>query len=206
MRFFLALAFAAAGILLPAQTVTTTPSSDEAEGNAAAETNVNSRYMVESVGIANLRHYHVSRSLLADMQNLVGSHVNVQLFQDFASRISDELHGHQVVFKLSRGTEPEHVRVTFEVHAPKYGFDVDMPKILYNSQQGFTAEGDAMFNAGANAFTFGVLSDGDSMVERASGIRARYDRLDAGSERVRIGFEFDSYHEQYDRATEDAAI
>ena len=204
MRLFLVLAFAAAGVWLSAQT-TTTPLSDNADGNVSEETNVNSRYMVESVGIANLWHYHVSKSLLADMQNLVGSHVNVQLFQDFASRISEELHGHQVVFKLSRGTDPDHVRVTFEVHAPKYGFDVEMPKIVYNSQQGFTAEGDAMFNAGANAFTFGMLSDGDTLVERASGIRARYDRLDAGSDRIRLGLEFDSYHEQYDRSTENAA-
>jgi outer membrane protein assembly factor BamA len=43
------------------------------------------------------------------------------------------------------------------------------------------------------------------MVERASGIRARYDLLAAGSERIRLGFEFDSYHEQYNRATENAA-
>src|SRR5207248_682944 len=36
-------------------------------------------------------------------------------------------------------------------------------------------------------------------------IRARYDRLDVGSGRVHLSFEFDSYHQQYNRVTENAA-
>lgn len=203
MKVHLVLALAAGG-LLPAQ-IPMLPPSDDLGGNSAAESNVNSRYTVESAGIANLRHYHVSKSLMEEVQRLVGGHVNIPRIQTLAQRISDELQGHQVVFKLSRGAEPEHVRVTFEVHAPKTGFDVEFPRVVYNSQQGFSTEGDAMLNAGANRFTFGVLSDGDTMVERASGIRARYDRLAVGSERVRLGFEFDSYHEQYNQATENAA-
>jgi outer membrane protein assembly factor BamA len=204
MKLFLALAFAAA-VYAPAQTTLTAPPTDQTEGNSTPETNVNSRYTVESVGIANLRHYHVSRSLLEEMQHLVGDRFSSARFQNLAERISEELHGHQVVFKLSRGADPDHVRVTFEVHAPKTGFDVDVHRVLYNSRQGFSGEGDAVLNVGANQFTFGALSDGDSLVERASGIRARYDRLDVGSDRVRLSFEFDSYHQQYNRATTDAA-
>ena len=205
MKYLLVLAFAA-GLCLPAQPPATALSPEDSTGNAPQDANVNSRYMVDSVGIQNLRHYHVSKSLLEDMQNLVGARVNVPRFQDLAQRISDELHGHQVVFKLSRGTDPDHVRVTFEIHAPKTGFDVEVPRVVYNSKQSFTAEGDAVLNMGANAVTFGILSDGDTMVERASGIRARYDRLVVGSERVSLGFEFASYHEQYDGATQSAAL
>jgi len=204
MKLFLVLAFAAA-LCSPAQTTTTTPPFDETEGNSAQETNVNSRYTVESVGIANLRHYHVSKSLLEEMQHLVGGRFSTERFQSLAERISEELHGHQVVFNLSRGTDPDHVRVTFEIHAPKTGFDVEVPRLVYTSQEGFSGEGNAVLNVGANTFTFGVLSDGDTLVERASGIRARYDRLEVGSERVRLSFEFDSYHEQCNRATENAA-
>lgn len=205
MKLPLVLAFAVA-MSLSAQTPTINPTGDETQGNSPQQTNVNSRYTVESVGIANLRHYHVSRSLMDEMQHLVGAHVNTERFQRYAERISQELHGCQVVFKLSRGAEPEYVRVTFEIHAPKTGFALEAPTLLYNSSQGFSGEGDAVLNVGANRFTFGVLSDGDTLIERASGVRARYDRLDVGSDRVRLSFEFDNYHQQYNRASEDAAL
>lgn len=203
MKHFLVLTFAVA--LCSAQSPATAPLSAETEGNSAPETNVNSRYTVESVGIANLRHYHVSRSLIEEMQHLVGFRFNTERFQNLAQRISEELHGHQVVFNLAPGKDRDHVRVTFEIHAPKTGFDVEVPKVAYTSREGFSGEGDAVLTAGANNFTFGVLSDGDTLIERASGIRARYDRLEVGTERINLSFEFDSYHEQYDRSTEIAA-
>lgn len=208
MKHFLVLAFAAA-LFGHAQTMNTTQSDDSAAslvaGTPASDTNVNSRYTVESVGIANLRHYYLPKALLEDMQNLVGMRFSSEKFQNLAARISSELHGHQVQFNLARGTDPAHVRVTFEVHDPRTGFDLDVPKVAYQTSQGLSAEGDLIVNVGANKFTFALLSDGDSLVERATGIRARYDRLAVGSDRIRLGFEFDTYHEQYNRATEDAA-
>jgi len=33
-------------------------------------------------------------------------------------------------------------------------------------------------------------------------MRARYDRLSLGSDRIRLGFEFDAFHDQYNRATQ----
>lgn len=208
MKSILVLAFAAC--LSVAQTQNSAPTDDTTApaGTASVavrDANINSRYLVESVGIANSRRYHISRSLVEDMQNLVGRHFNSDLFQSLASRISNELHGHQVLFRLTRGTEPDRVRVTFEVTNPKTGLDLEAPRLVYNSREGASAEGDAILSFGANTLTFAVLSDGDSMVERASGIRARFDRLAVGSERVRLGFEFDSYHEQYNSLTESAA-
>ncbi|MGA2597797.1 MAG: BamA/TamA family outer membrane protein [Bryobacteraceae bacterium] len=210
MKVFLVLAFAAS---LWGQTQTADPplvSSSAspvlvADINTRSDANVNSRYTVESVGITNPRRYHIPRILIDDMQNLVGRRFNSDLFQSLASRLSNELHGHEVLFKLSRGTDPEHVRVTFEIHGPRTGFDVDLPKFVYNSKQGLSGEGDAMLNVGANTFTFGLLSDDDSSIPRTAGVRVRYDRLEVGSERVQLGFEFDSYHEQYNSATQTAA-
>jgi len=49
--------------------------------------------------------------------------------------------------------------------------------------------------------TAGALSDGDTLAERYTGFKIRYDRLSFGTDRIRLGFEFDSYHELYDRAT-----
>jgi hypothetical protein len=210
MKVFLVLAFAAS---LWGQTQTADPALVSSSASpvpvasltTGSDANVNSRYMVESVGITNPRRYHIPKTLIEDMQTLVGRRFNSNLFQNLASRLSNELHGHEVLFKLSRGTDPEHVRVNFEIHGPRTGFDVDLPKFVYNSRQGLSGEGDAMLNVGANTFTFGLLSDEDSSIPRTAGVRVRYDRLDVGSERVQLGFEFDSYHEQYNPATQTAA-
>src|SRR5262249_23925839 len=57
---------------------------------------------------------------------------------------------------------------------------------------------------GPNAITFDVLSDGDSLIERMVGVRARYDRLLPSTQTVRFAFQFEGYSEQYNRATLDA--
>jgi hypothetical protein len=214
MKFHLVLALAA---MLPAWSQVTTasdqPSTDPVatatdsanEDESAAEANVNSRYTVESVGVLSPRYYRLSWSLVSDMRHLVGARFNDQIFKDLAQRISNELHGYKVAFKLARGSDPDHVRVNFDVHGPKAGFDVEFPKLVYTNREGPSGESDAVLNVGNNTFTFGVVSDRDSMVERSSGIRARYDRWNTGSDRVHLSLEFASYREQYDAATQTAA-
>ena len=49
-----------------------------------------------------------------------------------------------------------------------------------------------------------LLGDGDELAERYSGVRARYENRKVGSDRVRLRFEFGSYHEQWDRSTIEA--
>ena len=178
---------------------------DDVSRNRPSDPNVNSRYTVESINIANQRRFPLSKPLLDDIHHLVGARFNSTAFQSLAERISNELHGYKVVFKLARGADPDHVRVTFEIDGPKRGFDVSLPKLMYHSREGWSGEADAVATIGANAFTFGVLSDGDALVERFAGIRARYERASLGSGRVRLSFEFDSYHEQFTGATRLAA-
>jgi hypothetical protein len=194
---------AAATSALPEQ-----PSSDDAflENEATAEANVNARYTVESVGVVSPRYYRLSRPIVNEMHRLVGVRFNDEIFRRLAERISGELHGYKVGFKLARGSDPDHVRVNFDIHGPKLGLDVEFPKLVYSTREGASGESDAVLNAGANTFTFGLLTDGDSMVERTSGIRARYDRWNVGSDRVHLSFEFDSFHDQYNPATRAAAI
>ena len=210
MKHCLALLFAAA---LVAQTPPPSLSSsdsnsdvDELVGNRTAETNVNSRYTVESVNVANQHRYFISRSILEDMHHLVGARFNTDSFQSLAERISNELHGYRVVFRLARGADPDHVRVTFVVEGPTSGLSVEFPKALYNSRQGFTAEGDAIITAGANRFLFGALTNNDDLPERFAGVRARYERLSVGSERVQLSFEFNAYHADSMPASQTAAM
>ena len=222
MKFYLVLALAA---MLPAYSQTMTaadplvtdppaaastqpePSSDSfLENEATAEANVNARYTVESVGVVSPRYYRLSRPLVNEMHRLVGVRFNDEIFRSLAQRISGELHGYKVGFKLARGSDPDHVRVNFDIHGPKLGLDVEFPKLVYSTREGASGESDAVLNAGANTFTFGLLTDGDSMVERTSGIRARYDRWAVGSDRVHLSFEFNSFHDEYNPATRTAAI
>ncbi len=174
------------------------------EQEQATDLNVNSRYTVESVDVSNQRHYRLSTSILDEMHRLIGARLNDEAVKRVASRIRGELRAHDVTFKLLRGGDPESVKVLFQVEKGKSDFDLSIPKFAYNSRQGWTGVGEATARIGANAFTFGGLTDGDSLVERFTGIKVKYERLSVVSNRVSLAFEFDGYHEQYNRATLDA--
>ena len=49
-----------------------------------------------------------------------------------------------------------------------------------------------------NASPSALLSDRDSSIEQMAGIQARYNACRWRTDRVRLGFEFDAYHDQYD--------
>jgi outer membrane protein assembly factor BamA len=171
------------------------------EQEQATDLNVNSRYTIESVTVNDQRHYRLSTSILDEMHRLIGSRVNDEMVKRLAGRIRGELRAHNVTFKLLRGGDPESVKVLFEVEKGKSNFDLSIPKFAYNSRQGWTGVGEATARIGGNAFTFGGLTDGDSLAERFTGFKVKYDRLSLAHDRISLAFEFDGYHEQYNRAT-----
>jgi hypothetical protein len=135
------------------------------------------------------------------MHRLIGSRVNDETVKRLAGRIRSELRAHDVTFKLLRGGNPESVKVMFEVEKGNGNFDLSIPKFAYNSRQGWTGIGEATARIGANTFTFGGLTDGDTLAERFTGFKGKYERLSVGSDRISLAFEFDAYHEQYNRAS-----
>jgi outer membrane protein assembly factor BamA len=169
--------------------------------DAAADVNVNSRYTVESISFDGPRHYRLSTAVLDEMHRLIGTKVSTEALNRLARRVRSELRAAEVTFKLARGGEPNHVKVLLEVDKRKSNFELSIPTFSYNSRQGWTGVAEASTTVGANTFTAGALSDGDTLAERFTGLKVRYDRLSLGTDRVRLGFEFDSYHEMYDRAT-----
>ncbi len=178
-------------------------SADTADETATQSTdlNVNSRYTIESISFTGERHYRLSTSALQEMQRLIGSKLSTDAVMRLAGRIRSDLRAHDVTFKLARGGAPECVKVLLAVDKGGNNFDLSIPKFAYNSTQGWTAVGEATATIGDDAFTVGVLTDGDSLAERFSGVKLKYDRLSLANNRVRLGFEFDAYHEQYDHAT-----
>jgi outer membrane protein assembly factor BamA len=179
---------------------------DDDEKNSQ-ELNVNSRYTVESVHIvvglhaAGSDNVKISTPLRSELDRMVGAKYDDSTLKKLADRISKELHASDVKIKAIRGTEPDHLIVNFEVKTHAQPFDLNVAKFLYHSKQGYSGDGSASTNVGGNTFTFGLLSDGDSLIERFAGIRAKFERKNVGTDRLQLRFEFDSYHEQWNQAT-----
>jgi Omp85 superfamily domain len=178
-----------------------TDTADETPAQPQTDLNVNSRYTIESIGFTGERHYRLSTSAIQEMQRLIGSKLSTDAVMRLAGRIRNDLRAHDVTFKLARGGAPESVKVLLAVEQGGNNFDLSIPKFAYNSTQGWTAVGEATATIGANAITVGALTDGDTLAERFSGVKLKYNRLSLANNRVRLAFEFDAYHEQYDRAT-----
>jgi outer membrane protein assembly factor BamA len=180
---------------------TSLPADDPLDRDQATELNVNSRYTVESIDFAAQRHYRLSSAVLEEMHRLIGSKLNDEAVKRLARRIRGELRAHDVSVKLLRGGNPESIRVLLDVEKGNGNFDLSIPKFAYNSSQGWTAVGQATTTIGPNALSFSLLTDGDTLTERFSGVQAKYTRLALANDRIRLGFEFDAYHEQYNPAT-----
>ena len=168
-----------------------------------AEFNVNSRYTVESVELPRDIETGISRGLRQDLERLIGQKFNPTALNDVARRIRNELNVRNVVPRLLRGSSPDHVKIVMDVAGKRV--DLSVPKFLYHSSEGLSGAIEGTLIAGDNRFSAGLVSDGDELVERYSGIRARYENRKLGTDRVRLRFEFDSYHEQWNRSTVNAA-
>jgi hypothetical protein len=168
----------------------------------AAEANANSRYVVEAVQITGETGLKLNRALEAAFQQLVGSRFDPERLEDVARQMRKELHLKSVTTHLARGSQPDMVRVDFEVHRRLLAFDITLPKFLYHSKQGWSAEGTASTTiARNNVLTFGLISDGGTLAERYAGSAAIYENTHVGTDRVHLSFEFDQFHEQWNRAT-----
>ncbi len=163
--------------------------------------NVNSRYTVETIEIAGKSPRKMSSGLREEIHSLVGEKFNQSALNDLARRIRKELRVRAVSQKVQRGSQPDQVKVVFELVERKVNFDVSVPKFVYHSRQGWTSSVEGETAIGQNVFGFGLVSDGDELTERFAGVRARYENRKVGTERVHLAFHFESYHTQWNRAT-----
>jgi Omp85 superfamily domain len=190
MRFAFALCLASGSVLLA--------------GAPDQEINVNSRYTVESVEFAGGTQDAISTGLRGELTRLVGERLNPVALDDLARRIRAELHVPAVTHRLMRGHNPQQVRVVFVIKGEPARFEASVPALFYQSQEGFTGAVEGTATVGGNVLTMGVLSDGDTLLERYSGVVARYEYRNLWSGRVRLRLKFESYHEQWNNATTEA--
>jgi hypothetical protein len=172
---------------------------------AAAENNVNQRYTIESVSIAGVRfdQAKIPANLRHRILNMVGERCDFEALSQLANDLRREMHLRDISQRLMKGSQPDRVRVDFEV--VRKTVDISVPKFLFHSRQGWTGEVDANIRAGqTNSFTVGVVSNGDDLAERFTGLAARYENARVFSDKVRFGVQFENYHEQWNAETRDA--
>lgn len=182
-------------------------------GTQDADINVNTRYTVETVIVAGKGwrtdltsepNDKISTGLKRDLVALIGQKLNPGALDILAVRLRKEFSARDVTHHVLRGESPDHVRVEFEIKPARGSVDVNVKQFVYNSKDGWSASGEAGFTIQQNSFAFGLVSDGDWLPERYAGISARYENKHPGTGRVNLRFEFESYHEQWDRTTLDA--
>ncbi|HEY1759614.1 MAG TPA: BamA/TamA family outer membrane protein [Bryobacteraceae bacterium] len=164
-----------------------------------APTNVNARYIIESVNVLGSETKALSKSLRGELKQVVGANLDSLRLQKLANRIKDELRVTKVKVHITKGAMPGHVLVNFEV--AKKPVDLKVAKFLYDSKGGWSGEASATTRAAGNAFTLGLVSDDDASIARDTGFRARFERDNLGTDRLGFRFEFDDFHEMWNQAT-----
>lgn len=179
---------------------------DQALVRALAESNVNQQYLVESVSISGVEvaRFHDSKlspSLRRRIAALVGAPCDMLAIGDLAGRLRSTLHLQDVKQRLSRGSSPDRVRVNFEVVQKDYAFDLSVPRFLYDSSQGWTAELDASARFREHSINVALGSNGDELTERFTGFSTRYENSHVFSDRVRFGIGIEGYHDLWNPST-----
>jgi len=182
-------------------------------GSQDSEFNVNNRYTVDGVllktdgsstDLTTARDERISSPLRKDILAIIGEKLNPATLDDLSRRLRKELHARAVEHHILRGRTPECVQVVFDVQVQPARFDVAIPKFLYSTQQGWSGavEGTAILKH--QSFTVGLVSDGDELVERYTGITARYENTRLGTDLLHFSFDYGTLHEQWNGSTMDA--
>jgi hypothetical protein len=178
-------------------------------GAPDTDQNVNTRYKVETVIVAGNgwstdfasgRDSKISFGLAKRITSLIGDQLNPAALDDVAKRLGRELNA-SVSHRVLRGATPSEVKVVFQVGQPTERFDATVSKFIYDAREGWTGAVEGAVKVQHNMFAFGVVSDNDDLPERYAGITARYEENHVGTGKVHLQFEFDSYHEQWNRDT-----
>src|ERR1017187_4256738 len=153
-------------------------------GTQDSDINVNTRYTVDTVTVAGKgwktdlvsdqsQNQKMSAGLRKDLAALIGRKLNPSALDSLAGRLKKELAAREVSHRVLRGDSPDHVRVEFEVKQYRGEVGANFTKLVYNSKQGWSADGGVDVTVLQNSFRFGMTSDGDSLDERNAGISDR---------------------------------
>lgn len=160
--------------------------------------NVNSKYTIEAVEVvpSNLNK-RLSGTLKVNIDALVGTKFDPAAVDKVSKRLGEEVH-RKVERIIQRGSKPEHVKVILE--APRvFEADADVTKLAYHSKHGWTAGLESDFAIKGLEFRAGLQSDSDRLLERFAGYNLGVSRRIG--DRVRLRFDFESFHQQWNATT-----
>lgn len=164
--------------------------------------NVNSRYTVEAVEVAGIEETKLSKGLREDLHKMVGEKFDQQAVERLLARLRSEFPGRTVSHKLRRGLKPEHVKLIITVWRHHLEFNGTVNQALYHSKQGWSGTLEVSpYSSQNNRFSFGILSNADDLLERFAGLTAGYERKAIGTDKVRLKFQFESFHQIWNRTT-----
>lgn len=199
MRFLLLSSLVAGGAFLFPQ-----PSSGNQQSSIhlVAADNVNSRYTVESIEVAGEAQPLLPQSLRERVASMIGARFDPAQFDELAQEVRKQLHLRSVEPHIVRGTAPDRVRVLLMTERRSVEFDVSVPKFVYHSSQGWSAQIQASTTiARTHVLRAGLVSDGDELTERFAGVTAGYENLSSASDRVHTAFLVEDLHDQWNQAT-----
>jgi hypothetical protein len=178
----------------------------EAQRNAKAAVNVNSRYTVESVEVEGIDRERFSTSLRNEIDKLIGQHFDQSVLNALIDRMKAEVRIRAVEQKLVRGTQPSSIKVVLEVHRKRNEIETEVPKLAYHSREGWTGAVDSTWNAGGHYLGAGIQSDGTTLVERMAGIYTHYEWRPLLDERVKLRFDYANLHQNWNTATREEIL
>jgi hypothetical protein len=174
-----------------------------------SETNVNERYLVESVEYSGIDQAKISQSLRDEAQQMIGANYNEKTANDILSRIKKELDGREEFYstslKVEKGSTPDKVKVVFQFKRQPFSFSAGLAA-PYHSQEGFSPTLNFTITERTyhNVFGFDLISDADTLLERYTGIKVSYTNQKVGTERLHLHMDFSSFHEKFNAATKTA--
>ena len=160
--------------------------------------NVNSKYTIEAIEVIPASAAKkVGAEIQSELDALLGTRFDQEAIDKVSRRLANQLH-RKVEHRIEKGAKPEHVKLIFE--APRvFEAGADLNKLAYHSKHGITAGLHSDFNVGPLNFGVGLQSDSDHLLERYAG----YSLGVSGrvGERVRLRFDFESFHQQWNATT-----
>ena len=183
---------------------------DQALERVLADSNVNQQYLVESVSISGVEvtRFHdakLSPNLRHRLAALVGAPCDMKAIGELAGKLRSTLRLQEVQQRLSRGSSPNRIRVDFEVVRKDYGFDLSVPRFLYNSSQGWTTEVNSNVRFHEHSLAVGLGSNGDNLVERFTGFSTFYQDSHIFSDQIRFGIAIEGYHDLWNPSARQSA-
>jgi len=172
--------------------------------------NVNARYTVETVILSgkgwttNLLSDStdkISTGLYHQLTAIIGQKLNPAALDTLAENLKRELSAREVTHRLVRGETPEQVRVEFDVRPARASVGMNLNQFVYDSRQGWSGSGEADLTVQQHTFALGLVSDGDWLPERYSGLTAKYENKHLGTDKLSFRFDAGSFHEQWNPAT-----